>query len=92
MSRFVLTMELTCASICVSQIVTRWLEGGVSELTVAERLIKARGNKRREDVATAVGVSVSAIAMYENGERVPRDETKIKLADYYKTTVQELFF
>ena len=61
-------------------------------MTIAERLIKARGKKRREDVAAAVGVSVSAIAMYENGERVPRDETKIKLADYYQTTVQKLFF
>lgn len=61
-------------------------------LTVAERLIKARGDKRREDVANAVGVSVSAIAMYENGERIPRDETKIRLADYYGTTVQQLFF
>ena len=61
-------------------------------MTVAERLIKARGDKRREDVAKAVGVSVSAIAMYENGERIPRDETKIRLADYYETTVQQLFF
>lgn len=61
-------------------------------MTIAERLVKARGNKKREEVASAVGVSLSAIAMYENGERVPRDETKVKLANYYKTTVQALFF
>lgn len=61
-------------------------------MTIAERLVKARGDRRREDVATAVGVSLSAIAMYENGERIPRDEIKIKLATYYGTTVQELFF
>lgn len=61
-------------------------------MTVAERLIKARGSKKREEVAAAIGVSLSAIAMYENGERVPRDETKIKLAEYYGTTVQKLFF
>ena len=61
-------------------------------MTIAERLVKARGSKKREEVAAAVGVSLSAIAMYENGERVPRDETKIQLADYYKTTVQKLFF
>ena len=61
-------------------------------MTVAERLVKARGDKRREEVAAAIGVSLSAIAMYENGERVPRDETKIKLADYYGTTVKALFF
>lgn len=61
-------------------------------MTVAERLIKARGNKKREEVAAAIGVSLSAITMYENGERIPRDETKIKLAEYYNKTVQELFF
>ena len=61
-------------------------------MTVAERLIAARGNKPREAVATAVGVTVSAISMYENGERVPRDEIKVRLADYFGMTVQELFF
>lgn len=64
-------------------------------MNVAERLIKARGDKRREEVAKAVGISLSAIAMYEmyeNGERIPRDEIKIRLADYYQTTVQKLFF
>lgn len=61
-------------------------------MTVAERLTKARGERRREEVAAAVGVSLSAIAMYENGERVPRDTIKVKLAEYYGTTVQDLFF
>ena len=61
-------------------------------MTVAERLVKARGNRKREEVAKAVGVSLSAISMYENGVRMPRDETKVKLAEYYNTTVQELFF
>ena len=61
-------------------------------MTVAERLVAARGDRKREEVAAAVGVSLSAIAMYESGGRVPRDETKIKLAEYYHTTVQELFF
>ena len=61
-------------------------------MTIAERLGRARGNRRREDVANAVGVSLSAISMYENGVRVPRDETKVRLANYYGLTVQELFF
>ena len=61
-------------------------------MTIAGRLVRARGNRRREDVANAVGVSLSAISMYENGVRVPRDETKVRLANYYGLTVQELFF
>lgn len=61
-------------------------------MTVAEKLIKARGNKTQEEVAEAIGISVSAIAMYETGRRVPRDENKVKLASFYNTTVQDLFF
>ena len=62
------------------------------ELEIAERLKQARGEVPREIVAQAVGVTVSAISMYENGQRIPRDEIKVKLADYYHTTVQALFF
>ena len=61
-------------------------------MTMAERLRKARGEKTREDVCDAVGISRSALTMYETGQRVPRDEIKVKLADYYNTTVQALFF
>ena len=61
-------------------------------MSIAERLIAARGNTPRETVAKAVGVSLSAISMYELGARVPRDEVKVRLADYYGKTVQELFY
>lgn len=61
-------------------------------MTTAEKLVFARGEKSREEVANAVGVSLSAISMYENGARIPRDEIKVKLADYFGTSVQALFF
>ena len=50
---------------------------------VAERLTQLRGDRSREEVAKAIGISVSAISMYENGERIPRDSIKIKLAAYF---------
>ena len=59
---------------------------------VAERLQKLRGDKSRDEVAKAIGVSVSAIAMYENGERIPRDGIKLKISEYYHKSVQEIFF
>ncbi|MEK5278605.1 helix-turn-helix transcriptional regulator [Paenibacillus sp. FSL H7-0735] len=59
---------------------------------IAKRLICLRGDNSREDTAQAVGISVSALQMYENGQRVPRDEIKIKLAAHYKRTVQSIFF
>lgn len=59
---------------------------------IAQRLLELRGEESRETVAAAVGVSVSAISMYENGERIPRDDVKIRFAKYYKKSVQEIFF
>ena len=59
---------------------------------IGERLIKLRGSIPRDAVAKAVGISVSAISMYENGERIPRDAIKIKLAEFYGKSVQEIFF
>ena len=59
---------------------------------IGQDLITLRGAASREDVASAVGVSVSALQMYENGERRPRDETKCALAEYFHTTVGALFF
>ena len=61
-------------------------------MSAAERLRTARGTKSRKEVAEAVGVSISAMAMYETGHRVPKDAIKQKLADYYGQTVQVLFF
>lgn len=64
----------------------------MAKKSIAERLVAARGKTPREVVAAAVGVSVSAISMYETGARIPRDEVKVKLAKYYKKPVQDLFF
>lgn len=61
-------------------------------MTIAERLIAARGETKRQVVADAINISVSALTMYELGQRIPRDELKVKLANYYGCTVQELFF
>lgn len=60
--------------------------------TIAKRLVELRGDKSRKEVAKAVGISISALQMYENGYRVPRDEIKSRLAMYYKKSVQSIFF
>ncbi len=64
----------------------------LSAKEIGARLFELRENIPREEVASAVGVSVSAISMYENGERIPRDAVKIKLAEFYHKSVQEIFF
>lgn len=60
--------------------------------TIGERLTKLRGTRNQAEVAAACGISPSAVAMYERGDRVPRDEIKIKLAQFYGVTVEEIFY
>ena len=56
-------------------------------------LIKLRGeNRTQQEVADSIGVTVSAIGMYERGERITRDEIKIRLAEYYGKSIGEIFF
>lgn len=57
-----------------------------------EKLKTLRGDRSADEVAKAIGISCSAIGMYEREERIPRDEIKIKLAKYFETTVQAIFF
>lgn len=59
---------------------------------ISQRLRNLRGNKSREEVANAINISLSALAMYETGARMPRDEIKVALAKYYSSSVQTIFF
>ena len=61
-------------------------------MTIAERIKEARGDRSRKEVCEAVGISVNALMMYENGKRIPRDEIKVKLARLYGRSIEELFF
>ena len=61
-------------------------------LKIGEELRKLRGNKTQEEIARAIGVSPAAIGMYERGDRIPRDEIKVKLANYFNASVESIFF
>ena len=56
-----------------------------------KKLIQLRGNRSQEEVAKALGISVSALSMYEQGNRIPRDEIKIRMANYYGISIEALF-
>lgn len=64
----------------------------MDRLAAGRRLIVLRGNRSQQEVARANLISVSALGMYERGERIPRDDVKIRLAKYYDTTVQAIFY
>lgn len=59
---------------------------------IGRRLTKLRGDKSQELVARELDISYSALRKYESGDRIPRDEVKIRIAKYYGKTVQEIFF
>ena len=59
---------------------------------IGHHLRELRGDTPRKEVAFSLGISLSALAMYERGERVPRDEVKKRIAAYYRTTVEEIFY
>lgn len=59
---------------------------------IGENLRRARGNRTREEIAKKAGVSVSAVQMYENGERIPRDAVKIRLSCVLGVGIVDLFY
>ena len=56
------------------------------------RGLREQENKSLDEVAQDLEVSKSALAMYERGERIPRDGVKVRIARYYNKSVQSLFF
>ena len=59
---------------------------------VGDRLRKLRGTRSRSDVASALNVSVQAVWLWESGKRTPTDAAKIKIADYYRRSVSNIFY
>ena len=57
-----------------------------------KRLRELRGARSVADVSDAVGISQSALLMYERGERNPRDDVKIRLARYYGVGIGTIFY
>lgn len=62
--------------------------------TVAERIKEARAEKglTQLELANLCGISISAVQMYEIGQRVPRDSVKVKISEALEKPVQDLFF
>jgi len=64
----------------------------MNAVDIGKRLAELRGDRSRERIARDNDISLSAYTKYERGERIPRDEIKIKLANYHNVSVQDIFF
>lgn len=56
------------------------------------RSLREKQNKSQNAVAEDLGISMSALCMYETGNRIPRDEIKIRIAEYFNVPVESIFF
>lgn len=43
-------------------------------------------------MAQALGISYNSVCSYEYGIRIPSDETKIKIANLFGTSVESIFY
>jgi len=56
------------------------------------RYLRKRKGVTQTEVAKALGIPTTTYNAYETGQNVPRDEMKLKIADYFDRSVQFIFF
>jgi transcriptional regulator with XRE-family HTH domain len=61
-------------------------------MTAGEKMRALRGSKSKETVAQDLGISLSSYTKYERDERTPRPPVMMKIANYYKRSVNYIFF
>ena len=61
-------------------------------MSTGEKMRMMRGDRSQQFVADAVGITKSALSMYERDERRPRDEVKLRIAAFFGVSVAELFY
>jgi transcriptional regulator with XRE-family HTH domain len=64
----------------------------MDSIAIGKTLRELRGIRSIVDVCKDLDISPSALSMYEHGERIPRDEIKIRIAEYYGRSVGDIFF
>lgn len=55
------------------------------------RLREERGMTQAE-LAEKLGISPSAMSAYEQGARVPRDEIKVRIAEFFGVSILDVFY
>ena len=61
-------------------------------VTTGAKLRHLRGSRSAQNIATELGISRAALSNYELDKRRPKDDIKVKIAEFYGVTVSELFF
>lgn len=56
------------------------------------KALRAKKKKTQQEAADDLNITKSALAMYEKDNRIPRDEIKVRIAQYYGESVESLFY
>lgn len=64
----------------------------IDKVMVGRMLMQLRGERTQKEVAMALKISEPAIRYYESGKRIPNDDLKVAIANYFDKTVSEIFF
>lgn len=79
--------------------VTLWrLEGVVviekvnTKIARKLRNLREKSGKTQKELADIMDISISAISMYENGERIPSDKVKKQYALLFDVSIEDIFF
>lgn len=66
----------------------------MDRMAMAEKLrtLRLKSGKTQAEMAEILNVSVSSYNQYESGIKVPRDDVKVRIAEYFNRTVQYIFF
>ena len=64
----------------------------IDPVRLGKRLRILRGIRTRAQVEKETGISQARLGNYEHGVRIPTDEAKVILSNFYGVTVQDLCF
>lgn len=66
----------------------------IDGIQIGKRLNALRTERGLTETALAkeIGISQSAVTMYESGKRIPRDELKIRIAVFFGQPVEAIFY
>ena len=56
------------------------------------RAMRISKGETQDKIAKLLGVTRACVSNYETGSRVPSDDSKVKLAKHFNTTVGYLFY
>ena len=61
-------------------------------VSIGAKIRALRGAESQQELADKLKISKSALAMYVRGERIPRDEVKIRIAQHFNMSLEAIFF